>query len=291
MSIEIPIIEFKDITKEFLENLKHPVIMRGYSKPPRQFTSSDLDLVLANRKLELYEESGVEWKIVSSKQFLEELRNGSKHNIVDHYMEGPSFDPFFPVPEIFDQINLLPLDKRTERYRRSIVVSAGGAYTGFHVDSYGFGGWMYLIHGQKEWEIFDSIYSTPLFDIVHKQFFDPVLHPASKWSQQYEALLRTIPHWKGTAVGGDLLLFPAGFVHRVKTIEPSVGFGGSMMSRGSVVNAVHSWLFEKSLNILSKQSIDFKDVLLKIYTEHNVTEIQTALQMIDQFENAVSKTY
>jgi len=221
------------------------------------------------------------------KNFFQEYEQGVKHNIVDHYIEGEKYDSFFPVPPILDSINLLLSDERTKKSRRSIVISAKDAYTSSHVDSYGYGGWMYLYHGEKVWEILDCLYAVPLLDLIHKKFYDPIETPCDP---SYQPIVDNIPFWRGTLHAGELMILPIAYVHRVKTLKESVGFGGSLLYQGFLRNSVKAWLYERSLSIVG--DMDFKDVLMSIqktnsFNQELKEEIISSIALIEDFEKTV----
>jgi hypothetical protein len=75
-------------------------------------------------------------------------------------------------------------------------------------------GWMYLISGTKYRELYPPRFLTAAFDPGSGQFFHPQKHSVADFPA-----LSSAEKFVGTIGGGDLLYFPAGWIHRVETPE------------------------------------------------------------------------
>ncbi len=264
----VPRIHWQDLTSDLLNRLETPLIVEGWPTPPRRLPPDELEVCLGNQVLWVYDSNhGDTWQEYLARDFIAvwSAPDASPElNVVDVCLPDEHFDSVFPVHPAFDYNNLLIEDLRTAHYRRSLVLSAPGAYTPMHLDSYGFGGWMYLIEGEKHWELAHADDALRLWDEAASDYKDP---RAGNWPED-------VFTWVGTLKTGELMISPPGFVHRVETSVRSTGFGGSYLPAGQVARSVKVWRMEQALGIAG--SLDLGEVLLAA-TAKGLTETRNAL--------------
>lgn len=236
----VPRINFAAFTPDILDHLETPLVVEGWPTPPRELSPERLQAELGAQMLWVYDRNlGDSWQEYTAAEFVAQWTSAHPNpglNVVDVYLQDPRFDVIFPVPPAFDGNNVLLQDARTAHYRRSVVLTAPGAYTPMHVDSYGAGGWMYLIEGEKHWELAHADTAAGLWDEAALDYADP---KAGTWPE-------AVPTWTATLRAGELMVCPPGFVHRVATPVRCTGFGGAYIPRGQVARALDVWAAEKA---------------------------------------------
>jgi hypothetical protein len=249
----VPRLDYQLLTADVLNNLTAPVVVTGWPTPPRQLTTSELKTWLHGQVLWVYARNvGDAWQEWTAEDFVDAFSASDASpglNVVDVYLTEPRFDAVFPVHPAFDAANLLNADPRTAHYRRSVVLTAPGAYTPMHVDSYGAGGWMYLISGEKHWELGHAEHAAALWDPATQDYADP---RAGNWPAE-------VPTWTATLRAGEMMVCPPGFIHRVATPVQCVGFGGAFLPAGQVARGVAVWRRELALG--QAGPLDLADVL------------------------------
>lgn len=249
--MQTPRIDHTQLTPDLLDQLDTPLIVQNWPLPPRNLPPEQLKQQLHDETLWIYDRNaGDSWQEMTAEQFVTawiQPQADPRLNVVDVYLPDPHFDAIFPVHAAFDANNVLLQDDRTRHYRRSVVLSAPGAYTPMHVDGYGCGGWMYLIEGQKLWELVHPDQAMALWDAQKRDFRDAALD---------------VPEtavWTATLQAGELLICPPGFVHRVQTPVRCTGFGGAYLPRGQVPRALEVWHREQAHGVAGP--LDFASVL------------------------------
>lgn len=252
-AVPVPRVDHRALTAEMLEGLTTPIIVTGWPAPPRQLDADQLKDWLRDQVLWVYSRnSGDAWREWTAGDFVDAWSADDADpglNVVDVYLPDARFDAIFPVHPALDAVNLLNADPRTAHYRRSVVLTAPGAYTPMHVDSYGCGGWMYLISGEKHWELVHAEHAAGLWDANTTDYADP---RAGNWPDN-------VPTWTATLSAGEMMICPPGFVHRVATPVRCVGFGGAFLPTGHVARGVEVWRREQALG--QAGSLDLADVL------------------------------
>ena len=249
----VPRIPFAAFTPDVLDGLETPLVVEGWPTPPRTLSPAQLQAELGDQQLWVYDRNlGDTWQEYSAAEFIAQWTAEHANpglNVVDVYLTDPRYDAIFPVPPAFDQNNALLADPRTAHYRRSVVLTAPGAYTPMHVDSYGAGGWMYLIEGEKYWELAHTDAGPGLWDAQKLDYADP---KAGTWPE-------TVPTWTTTLRAGELMVCPPGFVHRVETPVRCTGFGGAYIPAGQIARALDVWAIEKAHGVAG--DLDLADIL------------------------------
>jgi len=264
---QIPVVDVSSISLFFHHFKDQPVIIKGLSVPELDFLNiqavSGPKIWAINCKTEEHEE--VEFATI-----LELWQKDSReYNVVDHSFQKnlPDVDKLFPIPSFWQEIDWLRRIPEVETYERSVVLTSKGSFTGIHVDSYGFPGWMFLFSGVKEWTIIHPKYSSRLFNPTTKRFEkDPRAFPDRP------------PAYFGTQHAGELLYFPPGFLHAVYTPERSAGYGGTFLNRYTVEDSVKVWIWERSLGIQGK--VDLAAVIKQIISKDDHPSFLKALEMI-----------
>ena len=267
-STPVPRIDFQALTPEVLDGLTHPVVVTGWPTPPRALSPDEIKQWLDGQLLWVYERNiGDAWKEWPAKEFVDAWAAPNADpglNVVDVYLQDPRYDAVFPVHPAIDAANLLNADARTAHYRRSVVMTAPGAYTPMHVDSYGCGGWMYLIEGEKHWELAHAEHAPGLWDTSTGDYADP---RAGNWPDG-------VPTWTETLRAGEMMICPPGFIHRVATPVRCVGFGGAYITAGHAARGVEVWRREVALD--QAGSLDFADVLREVALK-STPEVRAAI--------------
>ena len=246
----VPRVAAGELTPQRLEALATPLVVEDWQTPPRELPTAALAAWLGETRLWVYARNvGDAWQEWQAAQFLDAFGRDDADpglNVVDVYLPEPRFDAVFPVHPALDAANLLIRDARTAHYRRSVVLTAAGAYTPMHVDSYGCGGWMYLISGEKHWELVDASEAARLWDPHKGDWADP---RANGWPAD-------VPSWTATLRAGEMMICPPGFVHRVATPSRCVGFGGAYLTAAHSRRALAIWRREQDLGVAGPLALD-----------------------------------
>ncbi len=264
----VPHIDWQALTPAVLDALAAPVVVTGWPAPPRHLAADALKAWLDGQMLWVYaRNSGDAWQEWTADDFVDAWAAPNADpglNVVDVYLQDRRFDAVFPVHPAMDAANLLNRDARTAHYRRSVVLTAPGAYTPMHVDSYGCGGWMYLIEGEKHWELAHADLALGLWDAATGDYADP---RTGNWPDG-------VPTWTTTLRAGEMMICPPGFVHRVATPVRCVGFGGAFLPEGQVARGVEVWRREQALD--QAGALNFADVLRQA-TAASKPDVQAAV--------------
>jgi hypothetical protein len=123
---------------------------------------------------------------------------------------------------------------------------------------------MYLFYGRKAWWFYPPRCYQALYDPLFKECYDerlaarerrqreqgtsgPEAGTAGTYDDRFPlASLVRGEELAGTLRGGELMVFPGGWAHRVETAADSVGFGGGVLNAHRVVDAVRWWLVDRS---------------------------------------------
>lgn len=243
----IPVIAAHDIGSidRFYERLaSQPLIVRGcYGRehPLNQLDLDALQRLMGERLIHVYGEAAGAYSEVPASAIFDGVRGrGEPCNVVDFYLAGTPLATLFDVPPFLRHNWFLGYPAQCDQYEKSLVVSPSGAFTPLHLDSYAMQGWMYLIAGRKTWTCYAPSSVGAAFDPVEKRFFDsrrdrPEVVPALAGCDRFE----------GEIGAGDLLYFPAGWIHEVATHATSYGVGGSVLNDYQIVEHMEWWLWER----------------------------------------------
>ena len=257
-----------------------------------------------NRETQLHEERTAE------EFFSGILAGNTTYNAVDHYLVGTRMEGRIPYPELVNDDWLA--DSGAEAFAgraQSLVASSVGSYTPLHVDSYGLSGWMYLHEGRKEWVAYPPHCRAALYDALFKEWYDERRAHAGDPCGEYAKRFPLAGHvagerLTGTLHAGELFFFPGGWIHGVETPETSFGIGGSLLNAYDVVDAMRTWLYERSMG--EAGSGDLRALLLGRLTgitaaegfrnggqnlprmERDQLAIKTALQLCEQWESRMA---
>ena len=190
------------------------------------------------------------------------LAGDRRYNVVDHAIAGTPLADLFPTPGFLGDNWLTTLHVADGQYAKSLVISPAGASTPLHVDSYGLSGWMYLVEGRKHWTLYPPWCRQALFEPMFKTWYDdssPDADSGEIHAGRYPfARAAAAERRAGTLDAGELLYFPAGWIHSVRTSAASAGFGGSVLNASTAMDAMQVWLIERSNH--EAGSLDFKSI-------------------------------
>jgi len=236
-----------------------PLIVRGLFGPRHPIASLDLGVIermLGDARIHVYGSSAPGYQEVPASEVLTGMCGGPgvRHNVVDFYIAGTPLGDLVEVPPFLTQNWFLGAPANRDELEKSLVLSPAGSFTPLHLDAYAMQGWMYLIAGSKTWRFYPPAAALAAFDPVFKQFYDPRLHSLKQFP-----LLAQTDCYEGTIRGGELLYFPAGWIHQVVTTELSFGAGGSVINDYQIEDHMRWWLWERTLQL--EGTLDLKRVI------------------------------
>ena len=128
-----------------------------------------------------------------------------------------------------------------------LMMNRARAYTFLHLDPpfYG-GGWMYLTHGQKNWQYIHPRFIDLLYDPATKRLRDlPVSELVSRFGWQLHGQVMS-----ARAEAGDFVYFPPCWMHRVRSYDKGLGVSGYMKLKQchADMNKYTELLAKKGLN-------------------------------------------
>ena len=236
-----------------------PLIVRdlfGSHHPVASLDLSAIERMLGDARIHVYGPSAPGYEEVPASEVLAGLRGGLsvRHNVVDFYIAGTPLGDLVEVPPFLRHNWFLGAPANRDELEKSLVLSPAGSFTSLHLDAYAMQGWMYLIAGSKTWRFYPPDAALAAFDPVFKQFYDPRLHSLEQFP-----LLARMDCLEGTVRSGELLYFPAGWIHQVATTELSFGAGGSVINDYQIEDHMRWWLWERTLHL--EGTLDLKRVI------------------------------
>ena len=298
MRVELPIQRIDSRTlrqsdiEEFLPALREPVVLThlDFAAP----SWDDFCAALGDEKIYGYPTGSIYYGAwMPAQEYLAAWRRGDAVlNVIDHPFHSAALQAMFPLPAVLRQGNYIYDDPGIASAGCTMLMSVAGAYSGYHVDTYGMGGWMYLVEGEKEWEIMEPSYFSLVYNPISRSIFDPVLNPPSRhWNAAIADVIANIPVRKTTLRAGELLINACGCPHRVATTQRSFGFGGSYINRAGVADSARHWVCERSLGVSGPY--DFVGMLKlaqSVRTDARDQEaIAAALQIVAHWEESLSR--
>ena len=252
--------EISNVSTFYERYASEPLIVRGLFGPQHPLASLDLaaiERMLGEARIHVYGPSAPGYEEVPASEVLAGMRGGGpsvRHNVVDFYIAGTPLGDLVEVPPFLTHNWFLGAPANRDEMEKSLVLSPAGSFTSLHLDAYAMQGWMYLIAGAKTWRFYPPEAALAAFDPVLKQFYDPRVHSLGQFP-----LLPEMDCYEGTLRGGELLYFPAGWIHQVATTELSFGAGGSLINDYQIEDHMRWWLWERSLHL--EGTLDLKRVI------------------------------
>lgn len=284
----IPIVSMHDFGGEaarfYGQHASHPVIVRDCFPPEHPvmaLTLESIEELMGDIPIHVYGAAAETYREVPASAIFAGVRgHGEPYNVVDFYLRDTALGRLFDVPPFLRHNWFLQPPASVDHYEKSLVLSPAGAYTPLHLDSYAMQGWMFLIAGRKTWICYgpDSIDAAFLYP--EKRFRNTRQDPLGP--------LAACERWQGEIGRGDLLYFPAGWVHEVATHEISYGLGGSVLNDYQIEAHMRWWLWERDLNF--EGSMDLKRVVAEM-PPHRFSEpdgrrrAEAALQLCQTWES------
>ncbi len=268
-----------------------PLIVRGLyppDHPTRGISLEGFETLLGNVGLQVYDAATQDYNEIRAAQIFAGVRESvTNYNVVDHHIVGTPLGDLCEPPAFLRCNWFIGPPADYDEMEKSVVLSPAGSFTPLHLDAYGMQGWMYLIEGRKTWELIPPDYLLAAFDPIRKEFFDPRQHSTAQFP-----LLRHAEKYVGMIVGGDLLYFPAGWIHQVETHEASYGFGGSLINDYQIEAHMRWWLWERTLCL--DDGLDLKRVLEAMPQERfsgaqGRARVAAALSYCDSWETRMKK--
>jgi len=121
----------------------------------------------------------------------------------------------FTMPKYIAQDFLQRVPHEIELHYRdlwpSLFIGVNGTYGGLHRDVFGSSFWMYVIEGEKEWHVIDSVEGTDMF------------HSDAASARHFHDVVRK----------GQLVIIPGHRWHQVRNLGTTATLAGNFVSRGS----------------------------------------------------------
>eukprot|EP00741_Cyanophora_paradoxa_P013498 tig00020693_g13034.t1 len=174
----------------------------------------------------------------------EPTSKGIPMNIVDFpLLPHEDHERTIPIPACFHRLDWMPHSPRFKDRCRSLVCTPTTFYTPLHADMGGGAGWMYLIEGEKHWELYPAYLKTLFYDELSADYLDPATNPPR--DPGLAKLLSQLPRWTCTLKPGYIMWIPPGWLHRVWTRTKSFGCGGQAYPFGCLDEAAHFGRWEE----------------------------------------------
>ncbi|MFN7934474.1 MAG: cupin-like domain-containing protein [Bryobacteraceae bacterium] len=235
-----------------------PIIIRNCFPPRhpiRQFNLNAIQHLLGEIPIHVYGAAASTYREVPASQVFAGIRGfGEPYNVVDFYLHHTSLGTLFEVPSFLRNNWFLQPPANQDQYEKSLILSPSGAYTPFHLDSYAMQGWMFLIAGHKTWTCYHPDHLHTAFHSAQARFYDSRADSIDDFPG-----LSACPRWQGDIGPGDLLYFPAGWIHEVATHEISYGVGGSVLNDYQIEDHMKWWLWELDMGF--QGAMDLKYVI------------------------------
>src|SRR5690606_755935 len=137
----------------------------------QSLTREKVEQLFQGQQLQAYERTTQACVHVLAADLVAQLRQGeARYHVVDHPVNNSPLATTFDVPLFLRQNWFLNSGSNADGYEKSLICSAAGSFTPIHVDAYGMQGWMYLLYGKKQWELYHPRDIPLLFDDVFKEF-------------------------------------------------------------------------------------------------------------------------
>ena len=285
----IPIIDATSIdnVSHFYTTYAHtPLIIRGIFPPDHplcQVQLEDLEAWFGNASFSVYSWDKMDDEMIPTTDVFNGVRQGvNQYNVVDHKIVGTPLGDLFVTPHFLRFNWLLGSPIHFDPLEKSLVLSPKESFTPLHLDAYGMQGWMYLISGYKTWEFYAPKYVHNAFDPVYREFFNPRKHRLEQFP-----LLALTEKYVGTMQAGDLIYFPAGWIHQVETTETSWGVGGNLINDYQIETHMYWWLWERTFKL--NGSLNLKQAILDMPHERfsgtqGIARSQAAIQFCQNWE-------
>jgi len=283
--------EIRNVSAFYQHYASEPLIVRGPFEPQHPIATLDLDAIermLGDATMHIYG-SVAGYQEIPASEVLAGMRGQeiARHNVVDFYIAGTPLANLVEVPPFLTQNWFLGPPAHRDELEKSLVLSPAGSFTPLHLDAYAMQGWMYLIAGSKTWRFYPPEGALAAFDPVFKQFYDPRLHSLAQFP-----LLAQVDCYEGTIRGGELLYFPAGWIHQVTTTELSFGAGGSVINDYQIGEHMRWWLWERTLHL--EGTLDLKRVIEQMPADRisgpaGYARVQSAIALCESWETRMSE--
>ena len=142
----------------------------------------------------------------------------------------PDIEPLAFGPAMFQSYSLLDRSNETDDDQDhsgfQMIVGARGSYTSPHFDFFGMDGYLHLVEGEKLWWI-----APPESEVAFRKLFERegtnvgVTKAKKDRTRRLAAIQAVAIHQRP----GDLVFVPGGWVHCVKNLTSTVGFGGAYL--------------------------------------------------------------
>lgn len=236
---------------EFYRRFGHePLIVRDFypaEHPVRKLTLEAIGSLLGDIEIPVYTTGAGDFAHVPAADVIRGAEgSGPPYNIVDFSVSGHALGELFEPPWFLDRNWFLTPEAGRAGSEKCLVLSPANAFTPLHMDSYAMQGWMFLIAGRKHWRLFPPQRAEALYDAATQEFREP--SPDEPFTR-----------FEGSIGAGDLLWFPAGWVHSVRTDAMSFGVGGSALNDFQIEDHMFWWLWERGHGIAGK--MDLKRVI------------------------------
>lgn len=219
-----------------------PLIVRGAfdaNDPLNALTLAGIGRLLADTPVHVYTSGAGDSTDVPASEVLKGMTGeGTPRNVIDFYIADHALGKLIDVPWFLAHNWFIGPPAGRQEVEKSLILSPAGSFTSLHLDAYGMQGWMYLIEGEKIW-----------------RFYRPASgefrHPDDA-ADRFEGVIR----------GGDLMYFPAGWMHDVRTTKTSYGVGGALLNDFQIEEHMRCWLWERAHGFAG--SMDLKRVILEM---------------------------
>lgn len=254
----------EDVNHFYATYAHTPLIIRGVFPPDHplcQVQLADIADWFRHTSFSVYSWDKMDDEMISAMDVFNRVNHDVTHyNVVDHKIVDTPLGDLFTTPSFLSCNWFLGAPLHASQLEKSLVLSPKGSFTPLHLDAYGMQGWMYLIAGCKRWEFYAPKYVHSAFDPVYREFFNPDKHRREQFP-----LLALTEKYVGTMQSGDLVYFPAGWIHQVETIEPSWGVGGNLINDYQIEAHMYWWLWERTFKL--NGSLDLKQAILEMSPE------------------------
>lgn len=224
-----------DLALFYEQFAREPLIVRGAfdaNEPLNALTLAEIGRLMADTPVHVYTSGAGDSTDVPASEVLKGMTGeGAPCNVIDCYIADHALGKLFDVPWFLAHNWFIGPPAGRDEVEKSLILSPAGSFTSLHLDAYAMQGWMYLIEGEKIWRFYRPADALRAFDTASGEF----RHPDD-----------ATDYFEGAIRGGDLIYFPSGWIHEVRTTKTSYGVGGALLNDFQIEEHMRGWLWERA---------------------------------------------
>jgi len=292
-TVSIQVVNASEINSvsDFKKYASFPTVIKGLQLLQRDLSISDLAAALDVVVCQVIEtQTYVKIKV---DDILKDLNSEKpKYHLTDGAIRGTALENSFMTPS-FLQTDWMKF--HSDEYEKSVLLSKKGTFTPWHTDTGGISGWYYYIYGKKDWTFIHRDCFLMMYDPLFMEIYNDrnPSHVTDKEKGTRFNLVDSVSvQYHYTAVSGDYIWIPPGWLHRVETVEDTFGFGGGHLIPETFINSLQFWLLEKTFYGIPEGFVNLEDIvknhlmpMIDKLPQDQQKVVYEALEILNQFNN------